>query len=418
MALSESLIGLIAEQANGGLGEVGKLQNLVASTNATCIHPDLRELWNAMADALARGEPPTLRWLQRKFRERPASFWGAFARAADAEGSIETVRAALTLEARRSELRDALDRSSALLRVGKVHEAEGVLSNVVSKSVLSVRATAARDIRFDSMFTTPANAPVVTLPFPKINEALGKGWHISGNTHGLLVAAYTNVGKSTLAYQIGTAALEQGHELLYFLGETTAENALYEMARLRGRITKKGQWENRNIFERERGFFAAKPLYLFDGLFDPAVVMALASGYSFTNRKKRESGELPPNSRLIVVVDNVDHAIDLGAERQWQGLDNAVRLMAAHAKQNDYGLLLLAQATPESYQNVRPPMTFDLARSKAIASHIGNFIGAIRPVYGEADVPHALSVRKAKLGFAQTVTCRLNEYGGFWEEGV
>lgn len=181
----------------------------------------------------------------------------------------------------------------------------------------------------------------------------------------VLLAARPSVGKSALARQVVSGALEQGKRVVVFLLETTSKTWLRQLAGLRAECNVLPQVFVEEPPERQRRFFARleelrgvceKQLWCFEG------DLSLEAIESRCRLLKAQAGAVD-----LIVVDYVQlvRLEDAPREREEQ-VARISRQLKLLAKELGTVCLALVQINRESEKGKREPMLSDLRESGAL----------------------------------------------------
>jgi len=236
--------------------------------------------------------------------------------------------------------------------------------------------------------------------------------------------------------------LEQGCWVVYFTGEADNEDVLTEVARMRSGTTyEQMEYLTKNevpaVIERmNQGIrdLAGLPgrFIPYDDSFDDNTIRLVSAAYKAELDKAKRSGEAHEDAELVVLVDNLDHAIDAqdARAREDQIYNRAARRFVLDARKHHYHLAVLHQPNAEGARRNGAPEIGDVAFAKAIVNHAAAMITGHRPI-SDADrnaverspngqeVPgrrarHWLAVRKARGGKPGEIEVDSNPLTGVW----
>lgn len=282
----------------------------------------------------------------------------------------------------------------------------------------------------------------ITTGLTRLDALLGGGVGAGGRTAMSVWVAGTSIGKST--FMLGVPVrhwIAQGHWVFYFTGEASSEEILYEVARMHARVKyTELEYARRNDTPRVKeqmqkaiDDLAALPgrLIPYDEAFTDATIRMLAAARKKELENAKAAGEAHPDAELIVVVDNLDNAIDAmdSRAREDQIYNQAARRFVLDARQNEYHLALLHQTNADGEKRNGPPLKSDVAAAKAIVNHAAFMVTLYRPTTtedfeatekrGDSVVPgrrarHWIAVRKARGGKADEIEANSDPMTGVW----
>lgn len=230
----------------------------------------------------------------------------------------------------------------------------------------------------------------------RLDKLLGGGVGAGGRASMSLWVASTGIGKSTFMQAVPVRRwLKEGHWVYYFTGEASGKDVLYEIARLHGNV-KYGEIEyaRRNKTPRvaETMQKAIDDLAGLQGRFIPhdeefsdITIRLLAAARKQELEEAKREGKAPEHAELIVVVDNLDNAIE-GLDsraREDQIYNQAARRFVLEARRHEYHLALLHQANADGERRNGAPLKGDVAYAKALVNHAGIMVTLYRPTTTE-----------------------------------
>lgn len=383
------LIALFTEQAKRGTSSCGTILDIMMTVPDEAISPTHFPVWAMVRDLAGMGSPPIIPSLRRKLPNMPGEYW---VKLKSEEASIKDVRDALLDEVQRGRYVDFHGRlKDMLLRRLPFAEINEAMSNIVDESIAGIReASSLRDVSFmERMLAIQAGTvPMIETPWPQLNAALGGGLFVDGDLCMSGVLAYSGVGKTRWAQQLNVHVNGAGHWVLVFAGESNRYTYMQGLASLVSAMPKsrirRGMKESdiRALREAEKTIQGFNT-YVYDVNFDIAVIRAVMSRLAHKLKEARTAGTSPQSAQLLVIIDNIDHAVEGGGEQEWKELAAAAKALYNTAQRLKSHVIILSQAKPMSFFKGYAPSHADFARANLIASHCSNVIGLYRPLMQE-----------------------------------
>lgn len=405
---ARDLIAMFTEVAKSrGTSSCPIILDYMMTVPDTLIPPEHYPVWEMVRDLAGRGSPPTIPTVRRSMVSFDPNYWATLK---TDEASIRDVRDALLSDAqRRRYILFHGDLKTMLLDGTPFPKINDAMSNLIDESFAGVReATHLGSVSFmDRMLAVQEGTiPMIETPWTQLNRALGGGLFMGGDLAMSAVLAYSGVGKTRFAQQINNHANAFDHWVLVFAGESNRYSYMQSLATMLAAVPKseikKGM--SKDVIDdlrKAEKIIQGRHTYVYDTGFDIEVIRAVMSRTAHKLREHKTAGTAPPHAQLLTIVDNIDHAIKGGGEKEWQQLEQAAKGLYNTAQRLDSHVILLAQATKASFLSGYAPGHTDFARASLIASHCANVITLYRPLLQEqrdADDTRA----EAKFGLPKT----------------
>jgi|GEM_PF-4963209 len=349
------------------------------------------ELYHAMVDLTEQGHAPTLGTIQRlalpAFDHKQAS---AYLKQHAVFGDIYAAAKAVTAEHERATLTDRLARALEATKRGKLDIARALVADVelLAPSRASHAAVGFEDYQFN-----PHGDPRIPLPWPSLTEKTGGGLGYQGRSTMSLWVFDTGVGKSTIMQQCTAFWLERGHWVVYFAGEASEYDVRTEIIRLFKRVPY-SQLEyakrkplpalTQTMQDGARELHGMRGrLIVEDDDFDGGHIRTVARGLKRQLEEARKNGDANADAQLIVIVDNIDSAIQFdlsGRAREDQIYDREARRFELDSKKHEYHIAMLSQTNDDGRKRQGPPEKTDVARAKVLVTRVSTMITGHRPI--------------------------------------
>lgn len=292
---------------------------------------------------------------------------------------------------------------------------------------------------FETFAFNPKAEKRASVGMARLDRLLGGGLGFSGRHVMSLWVMATGVGKSTFMQGVvAPALLRQGHWVYYFTGEADGDEVKTEIARMQADVSYEMMeyvrtTPNPAIMEKmEAGISNLREMpgrfMAHDEAFSDSTVRLLAAARKSELEQAKREGRAHPEAELVVIVDNLDHAIEAleSRHREDQVYNQSARRFVLSARQHGYHLAVLHQTNAEGEKRNGPPHKTDVAFAKAIVNHTGVMVTGHRPITPEdraaveADgspgrrARHLLASRKARGGKVDEIEVSSNPNTGLW----
>ncbi len=387
-----------------------------------------RAVFEVMCDLLAIGRPAAAFTIIEHAPALAASPFPLYMQHALHYPDIQTASEAVQRVYHQGVLTEWASQALRAAKSGELEQARGFMEEGAAATPLR----ALQEIpEFESFQFNPQADARISTGFPRIDRLVGGGLGYGGRNAMSLWVAPTNVGKSTVAQQVSLSLKEQGHHVLYFSGEASRDQVNTEFTRLGGQISfdqmsamsvsPTGFLIEKTRLAIERVAAMSGKLQVWDEDFDGALIRAVAGQKA--RDLDRMYGETPDRPRLVVVVDNIDHAIEYDASsrlREDQLYDREARAFLRSAQTGKYHIMLLSQSNADGDKRDGAPFKSDVAAAKKLVAHVGMMISLYRPTT-DADLnsegrrsKHWVAVRKQRGGRLGELEFASNSATGIW----
>lgn len=268
-----------------------------------------------------------------------------------------------------------------------------LVEDILTKALDEAPSRAAHSLSYVEDFSLPTHVPtLIPTPWPRLNKLLGGGFGVQGRNVLTLIVADTAVGKTTFALQLTNHFIDTGHHVLYFTGEFSLSDIITELARLRAdlAVEELDVGRRKNIqrvldqYQKAADSLASAPgrLAVVEDDFDGKLIRDYAERYRKKLRGMTETGEARPDAQLIVIVDNIDSAVEFQAgrhPREDSAYEYEAKRFESSAKRHEYQAIMLSQTNDEGRKRQGPPQKTDVAKAKVLVNRVGLMITLYRP---------------------------------------
>jgi KaiC/GvpD/RAD55 family RecA-like ATPase len=387
-------------------------------------------VFSLMADLLASGRPAGLANVQYGLPSYPAARLRRMLVEGKKFPDIQTASEALRHQYDKSVVTEWAELAYKAAQEGSLDAARGFMESGASSTPLR----ALQEIPGFSAYTFDPEADIrVSTGFKRLDSLTGGGLGIGGRNAMSLLVASTNVGKSTYAQIIALNLKAQGHHVLYFSGEASRQDINTELVRLHLEMNFEQIIGMRNfktgvMLERfqagiDRINSMRGEIQIWDEDFDGALVRSVAGQKARDLAILHKDEDPTTRPRLVVIVDNIDHAIEFDASsrlREDQVYDREARAFLRAAQSGGYHTMLLSQANADGDKRDGAPLKGDVAAAKKLVAHVGIMISLYRPttdVDAQSDgrrSKHWVAVRKQRGGRVGELEFTSNPSTGVW----
>lgn len=399
------LMGLLAENSRGGVATCPVTLEIMDTVPDAIVPPEEYAVWGKMKELAALGSPPNVMALRRALPGIPGDYWVTLR---SDESSIRDLRDAVLEEATMRGYVEMYRRLGQMLKERKpFSEINEMLGNTMDDAVAGTPDPTSLS-SFSYMDHVQAmrdkTIPYIRTPWESLNRLLGGGLYMGGDRAMTGLLAYTSVGKTRVAQQINWQAGRDGHVTDVFAGESNALAYKLSMGQMLGYINREEMSPDtmtdetvRRLREAEAAIDAMNTA-VYDKAFNLNRIRGVMVRTARRMKEMKTKGTLSPNACQLVIVDNIDHAIGGGSDKEWQELEQAAKGLYNTAQRLNAHIIILAQSKLGGFLLGYPPGLNDFARAGLIASHCANILGLYRPInYEQVNAPEGDTRLIAKM---------------------
>lgn len=402
--LIESFLGLMARNATmGGGGVSEQIVDAMTSIPPEAVPDTLSDVWAVMLDIASAGQRPTIAAMKRALPSRPPGFWAGLTPSIPDLNQLRQQISEDAMRARMIRVQAEIARMAANASIHPDRIREYMLTEAERPMVGAVTVDHARDLDFVARLDAlhAGQLPMIRTGFTGVDNALGGGLYTGGEDSVTALLGFTGTGKSRLAKQVGLRALKDGHRVLYYSGEASALVAVRDMAAIHSNVSKKMLRDyaptTRARLVAAQTYIQSLPLMAYAKSLNVDTMRSLMASEAMRLKQDIADGTALPSACLLVIVDNLDHLIQIGGpEKAHEQLDMAAdKLMQTSRRLEVVHTMLLCQATSDSFLKGRAPGPTEFARAKIVGSHCSNIWSIYRPT--NPDMMNEAHLKQAKF---------------------
>ncbi|RJF76143.1 hypothetical protein D3875_00035 [Deinococcus cavernae] len=296
---------------------------------------------------------------------------------------------AVKRDALKRDVKARIEEAAKLFSAGDIAQADERLRR--ESTVTPGRLLPLRQDTYASNSLDGGRARFIAAPWKALTDSLGGGYGVGGTYAVTAVIGPTGHGKSTWARQQVPYFLEQGHRVLYFAGESLHDEVLQDIYSLTAGITK-DMLRMRTPIALEKYEDAYRYIQQFrKGLNVVAgarltvqKINDLARAAQLDLEADRLAGLAGEDSSLMVIVDNLDHAVHKSARQsEWEAYDEAAHEFAEAASHGGWALMLLSQPSSEGTNRLGPAYEYEIQGGRRVANSTATILSLWRPIHAE-----------------------------------